>query len=124
MQIVSDCPLCKEHALHVMGKDEYETQQCINCGYVSSAKFKGEKKTNREYFKLTDEQKAWAKEAADRIWIPTIMTLPMGMIYPYNDKNKVMKWGYAMLVDIPKDKRENYPIEGTENQYYKTYRNN
>ena len=52
--IVSNCPLCEEHGLHVMGEDAVQILQCLNCGYVSSPKFMGTKNTNEEYQKLTD----------------------------------------------------------------------
>ena len=37
--IISNCPLCENHSLHLIGKDEYMMQQCIYCGYVSFEKF-------------------------------------------------------------------------------------
>ena len=40
MKIISDCPLCEQRSLHVLGEKEYQTQQCIHCGYVTSQKFK------------------------------------------------------------------------------------
>jgi len=114
-KIISNCPLCDEHSLHVIGEEE-ETQmmQCINCGYVSSSKFIGDKK-NKEYKKLTDDMKKWSIKKNDRIWIPTIMTLPVGMLYPINitvpnDKeDKVMKWAFAPMVEITEEEKEKYP---------------
>ena len=48
MQIILDCPLCDAHGLHVIGKNQYETRQCLNCGYASSAKYVGTRETNEE----------------------------------------------------------------------------
>ena len=40
-QIVSDCPLCGEHSLHNLNDGELKTQQCLNCGFVTSERYKG-----------------------------------------------------------------------------------
>ena len=42
--LISNCFLCEEHSLHVVGVEEAQVMQCINCGYVSSTKFIGKKK--------------------------------------------------------------------------------
>jgi hypothetical protein len=111
--IVSDCFLCGEHSLHVVGKEEAQIMQCINCGYVTSTKFIGTKETNEEYKKLPKDMKEWAVEKQNRIWIPSIMTLPIGMLYPVNIDNMVnhkteMKWAFAPMVKISEDEKENY----------------
>ena len=115
--IISNCPICEEHSLHLIGEEETQLMQCIWCGYVSSPKFVGTKDENEEYKKLTDDMKGWAKEALNRIWIPSMFTLPDGMIYPENEDGK-MKWKLADLVDVPKDERKNYPIEGSSDKFY------
>jgi transcription elongation factor Elf1 len=109
--IVSNCFLCEEHSLHVAGIEESQIMQCINCGYVTSTKYMGPKETNEEYKKLPDEMKKWSKWENNRTWIPTIMTLPIGMLYPFDNEDGEMKWGFAPMVDIPEDEKENYPDE-------------
>ena len=118
-KIISNCPLCEEHSLHVIGENDVEMQQCIFCGYVSSSKFKGTKDTSSEYEKLTDDMKRWSKEAIGRIWIPSIFTLPDGLIYP-DDVDGKMKWKLANMIDIPKEEQENYP-DGNGKFYEKMY---
>ena len=115
--IISNCPLCEEHSLHLIGEKESQLMQCIWCGYVSSPKFIGTKDENEEYQKLTGDMKEWSKEAINRIWIPSMFTLPGGMIYPENVDDK-MKWKLAELVDVPKDEQKNYPIEGQPDKFY------
>ena len=117
MNIVSNCPLCEEKSLHIIGKNEVETQQCISCGYVTAEKFKlndVKKEEHQEYKNLTKDMKNWAKVENDRIWIPTIMTLPIGMLYPQNVDNLVnhkteMKWHFAEMVKISEKEKEQYP---------------
>ena len=118
--IISNCPLCEEHSLHVVGEGNAEIHQCINCGYVSSPKYIGTKETNEEYQKLTDDMKKWAVEKNDRIWIPTMMTLPTAMLYPIDGEDGVMVWAYAPIIEIPEDKRKDYP-KPDGGYYDKTY---
>ena len=119
--IISNCPLCEEHSLHLIGEKESQLMQCIWCGYVSSPKFIGTRDENEEYQKLTDDMKTWSKEALGRIWIPSMFTLPDGMIYPENEGSE-MKWKLAELVDIPEEEQKNYPVgNGTDKFYDKRY---
>jgi len=106
--IISNCFLCEEKALHVAGTEEAQVMQCINCGYTTTSKFTGTKETNEEFKKLGEDMQAWAKEANGLVWIPTIITLPIGMLYPINI-NKEMKWNFAPMVDIPEEERKDYP---------------
>ena len=103
--IVSNCFLCGEHSLHVAGTEDAQVMQCINCGYVTSTKYAGTKETNEEFQKLGEDMKKWAKEENGRVWIPSIVTLPVGMLYPIDDDGK-MKWSFAPMVEIPEDERK------------------
>ena len=109
MKIISNCSLCEEHSLHVIEHDETTLMQCLYCGYATSDKFVGDKVINNEYKKLTEEMQSWAIEHDKRIWIPGIITLPEGMVYPIN-VNGELKWGYAKMVDIPEEEQKDYPI--------------
>ena len=122
MKIVSNCPLCEEHALHVLGEDELQTQQCIHCGYVTSDKLKLDgilKEDSSEYKKLTDEMKEWSTVKNDRMWLPTMMVLPFGMLYPMNDENGELQWAFSEMIDIPEEEQKNFPREDG-NGFYKT----
>ena len=100
--------MCEERALHVAGTEEAQVMQCINCGYTTSTKFTGTKETNEEFQKLGEDMKNWAVEKNGKIWIPSIITLPIGMLYPVNIKKK-MKWSFAPMVEISEEERENFP---------------
>ena len=108
--LISNCFLCGEKALHVAGTEEAQVMQCINCGYTTSTKFTGTKETNEEFQKLGEDMKNWAVEKQGKIWIPSIITLPIGMLYPINVK-KELKWAFAPMVEIPEDERKNFPNE-------------
>ena len=119
--IVSNCPLCEEHSLHVTGEGKMKTQQCINCGFATAEKFKGFKDdTNEAYTALTDEMKEWSKYANGRVWIPSIITLPFGMLYTLTvdnnvTHNKEMKWSWAEMIDIAEEDRKNKVEQMQEN---------
>ena len=109
--VIADCSLCEAHSLHIIGEGHLETQQCINCGYSSAEKLKGfQDDTNEAYKNLTEDMQRWSKYANGRVWIPTVMALPFGMLYPKNI-NEEMKWCWADMVDIPKGEQKNYPDE-------------
>ena len=119
--LISNCFLCGEKALHVAGTEESQVMQCINCGYTTSTKFKGIKADNEDFQKLGEDMKNWAKEKNGHIWIPSIITLPIGMLYPIKTKitdgigevgdtiKSVMKWAFAPMVEIPEDDRKDFP---------------
>ena len=108
--LISNCFLCGEKSLHVAGTEEAQVMQCINCGYTTSTKYTGTKETNEEFQKLGEDMKNWAVESNGKIWIPSIITLPVGMLYPV-DKDNEMKWSFAPMVDIPKEEQKNFPNE-------------
>ena len=108
--LISNCFLCDEKSLHVAGTEEAQVMQCINCGYTTSTKFTGTKETNEEFQKLGEDMKNWAVEKIGKVWIPSIITLPIGMLYPMNIK-KEMKWAFAPMVEIPEEERKNFPNE-------------
>ena len=108
--LISNCFLCEEKALHVAGTEDAQVMQCINCGYTTSTKFRGIKADNEEFQKLGEDMKNWAKEENGHIWIPSIITLPIGMLYPVNVK-KELKWSFAPMVEIPEEEKENFPNE-------------
>ena len=106
--LISNCFLCEEHSLHVAGTEEAQVMQCINCGYTTTTKFIGTKETNEEFQKLSEDMKKWSKEENNRVWIPSIITLPIGMLHPIDFEGS-MKWSFAPMVDIPKNEQKNYP---------------
>jgi len=115
--IISNCFLCGEKSLHVVGTEEAQVMQCINCGYTTSTKYIGTKETNEEFQKLGEDMKKWAKEENGRIWIPSIITLPVGMLYPI-DKDNEMKWSFAPMVEIPEEERKKYPNPNIPGKFY------
>ena len=107
--LISNCFLCGEHSLHVAGTEEAQVMQCINCGYTTSTKFTGKKETNEEFQKLGEDMKNWSIEKQGKIWIPSIITLPIGMLYPTNDEDGKMKWNFAPMVEITEEERREFP---------------
>lgn len=120
MGIISNCPLCGSHSLHMMN-DSMKTRQCINCGYATSDRLAT---TDHEPIinGLSEDMKKWHKVHNDVIWLPSFITLPLGMVFPLadeNDNGESMKWGFAPMIDIPEDEQHNYPIEGSDGEFHK-----
>ena len=115
--LISNCFLCGEHSLHVAGTEDAQVMQCINCGYVTSTKYIGTKETNEEFQKLGEDMKKWAKEENGRVWIPSIITLPVGMLYPIDIEDE-MKWSFAPMIDIPEVERKKYPNPNVPGKFY------
>ena len=115
--IISNCPLCGQHSLHVMGSGESQTQQCISCGYATTDRFLGTREDNEIYKTLPEEMQSWSVENNGRIWIPSMITLPFGTIYPINIDGE-MKWAVAQMISIPEDEQKNYPVEGQEGKFH------
>ena len=121
MKIVSNCPLCEEQSLHIIGDEgTMQTQQCINCGYATSDKFVGTKEDNEMYKTLPEEMQSWSKEVNGRVWIPSMITLPFGTLYPINIDGE-MKWAFAEMVDISEEEQKDYPVENGEGFYKQKY---
>ena len=106
--LISNCFLCEQKALHVAGTEEAQVMQCISCGYTTTTKYVGTKETNEEFKKLGKDMKKWAVENNGNIWIPSVIALPVGMLYPIDVKGD-MKWSFASMIEIPKEERENFP---------------
>ena len=115
--LVSNCFLCGEKALHVAGTEEAQVMQCINCGYTTSTKFKGIKADNEDFQKLGEDMKNWAKEENGYIWLPSLITLPVGMLYPIDVEGE-MKWSFAPMVEIPEEERKKYPNPNVPGKFY------
>ena len=115
--LISNCFLCGEKALHVAGTEDAQVMQCINCGYTTTTKFTGTKETNEEFQKLGEDMKNWAVESNGKVWIPSIITLPIGMLYPVNIK-KEMKWAFAPMVEIPEEQRKKFPNPSVPGKFY------
>ena len=115
--LISNCFICEEKALHIAGTEESQVMQCINCGYTTSTKFKGIKADNEDFQKLGEDMKNWAVEKNGKIWIPSVIALPVGMLYPIDIKKKI-KWAFALMVEIPEEDRKKYPNPSVPGKFY------
>ena len=116
-KIVLDCPLCGEHELQVITQNETKSMQCIGCGYSTTDKYRYENKPedNENYLELGDDMKKWAKLDSGYIWIPSVVTIPHGMLYPIEEKNEMI-WAFLPLVKISEEDKEKYKKD--DGSYY------
>tara|TARA_B100000073_G_scaffold325115_1_gene308615 strand:+ start:3316 stop:3852 length:537 start_codon:yes stop_codon:yes gene_type:complete len=117
-KVIIDCPLCGENELQVLKDDGKELMQCINCGYSTSDSMAGTKETCESYKDMDSNLKKWAREAKGYVWVPSVLNLDIGILYPVGENKENLKWGFAPLVQIPEEEQKNYPVgDGT---FYKT----
>ena len=111
MSVIIKCGLCGKKSLHINklegGKD---VRQCINCGYSSNSNLKGTMKENESFNNFSEFIKKYSKEDSGHIWYPSMINLPIGSLYPIEEKNQ-LKWALVKMVDIPEEDRKNYPDE-------------
>ena len=113
--LISNCPLCEEHSLNVVGEGDQRVMQCLNCGYVSTPEYIGSKDTNESFKKLDVDLQSWCKEDNGRIWLPVQFTLPFGILYPVKVDDK-MKWAFVEAIDVLEEEMEDY--KKPEGGYY------
>ena len=107
-KVVINCSLCNEKELQIIKDKDGGMLQCLNCGYMTSDIYDGDKENNESYKKLDDQMKKWAVESNGNIWIPSIVNLPLGILYPIDREGK-MNWAFAPIVIIPEEEQKNYP---------------
>jgi ribosomal protein L37AE/L43A len=116
-QVILECPLCGKKSLSIVDK-KTGYMQCLHCGYSSADKFKGNK-TNPEYEALSEDMKKMVIIEDNKIWIPSVLTLPFGIINPVL-VDKEMFWSFAPMIEIPENEKQNYP-DGHGGYYEKRY---
>ena len=120
-RIVTTCPLCGKKELQIL-EDKYRVIdgnpsrnfQCLSCGYSTNDDYKGDIETNEAYKATSETLKQWVKLADGYIWLPSVVNLPVGVLYPH-DGGEEMKWAFAPIVEIPEEEQKNYPVENKEN---------
>ncbi len=111
MKIQIKCPLCGSDELQVLTpQPNTKLMQCIGCGYSTSTELMGKKEENKNFQNFDDAIKKWSKEVNGYIWTPSIVHLPIGIIYPEANEEK-LTWFFARMIDIPEEEQEKYPKE-------------
>ena len=122
MEIKLDCTLCKgKRSVFLLSGDKLKTMQCLSCGYASSDRYLGTPEDSETYKKLNSDMQKMAILESDRIWIPSLLTLPGGLVSPINVEDKLL-WSVVPAVDIAEEEQENYP-NGEGGFYKKRYDN-
>ena len=119
MKITIECPLCGEKECQVVNDGGVRMMQCLSCGYSSNDHLTLPKEDNEHYNRMDDKLKEWSKEADGYVWLPTVLQLSTGILYPTSVDDE-MKWAHAPIVDIPEEEQKNYPVQGKEGEFYKT----
>jgi hypothetical protein len=123
MEIKIDCTLCSsKRSIFLLPDDKLKTMQCLSCGFASSDRYLGDQKDNEIYMSLTPEMKKMAVFESNRTWIPSLLTLPGGVLAPVHVEDTLF-WSVVPAIDIPEDERKDYP--NSDGGYYeRKYDNN
>jgi len=111
MKIQIKCPLCESDELQVLTpQPNTKLMQCISCGYSTSSQLMGTMEENEQFKRFDESIKTWSREVNGYIWTPSIVHLPIGIIYPEVDGDK-LNWNFAKMVEIPEEEQKDYPKE-------------
>ena len=114
------CPICSMNTALEEGEGSFLSWMCVNCGYTSSALYRKGSPALRNILN-TSPQLIRDRQVFDNersiVWIPTIIQMKTGMIYP-EEKNNVLVWRHAKVVEIPKEEQQSYPVPGKEGHFY------
>ena len=110
MSVIINCGLCGEKALHIhkIENADVDSRQCINCGYATNSNLAGTMESNTTYSNFSDFIKKYCKEEDNHIWFPSMINLPIGSLYPFEEENE-LKWAVVKMVDIPEEEQKDYP---------------
>ena len=117
------CPICKSKNCFEAIDTDVTSYLCLSCGYTSNSHLKQDSKSLEELMKTTPQL---AKDlqvydfTREIYWIPTVINMgDRGIIYPEGTTDS-WKWRYAKVVDVPEASQKDYPIPGTDGEYYTT----
>tara|TARA_Y100000593_G_scaffold95015_1_gene198302 strand:- start:44093 stop:44560 length:468 start_codon:yes stop_codon:yes gene_type:complete len=117
--IKTTCFLCDKESLTVENNPPAELMQCLYCGYSTTHELKNHPKKCKKFKTLDEKIQKWSVYLDKRIWIPSILSLNYGLVYPIEDEEVPwkMKWAFAPLVDVSEEDREKYTKP--DGSYYK-----
>jgi len=123
METKIDCSVCKSKNCFESIDKDVTSYLCLSCGYTSNSLLKQGSDSLEEVMKTTPQivKDLQIYDFAREIyWIPTVINMgDRGIIYPEGTTDN-WKWKYAKVVDISEELQKDYPIPGTDGEYYTT----
>ena len=123
METKIECPVCKSKNCFESIDKGVTSYLCLRCGYTSNSLLKQGSDSLEKIMKTTPQL---AKDlqvydyTREIYWIPTVINMgDRGIIYPEGTTGN-WKWRYAKVVDISEELQNDYPIPGTDGEYYTT----
>ena len=117
------CPICKSKNCFESIEKDVISYLCLSCGYTSNSLLKQESDTLEEVMKTTPQlvKDLQVYDFTREIyWLPTVINMgDRGIIYPEGTTDS-WKWKYAKVVDVTEASQKDYPIPGTDGEYYTT----
>ena len=123
MEIKINCPNCKSKNCFESIDKSVTTYLCLSCGYTSNTLLKQGTDSLEEVMKTTPQlvKNLQIYDFTREIyWLPTVINMgDRGIIYPEGTTDS-WKWRYAKVVDVPEASQKDYPVPGTDGEYYTT----
>ena len=123
METKITCPVCKSKNCFESIDNNITSYLCLRCGYTSNSLLK---ESSESLEKILETTPQLAKDlqifdsTRELYWIPTVINMgDRGIIYPEGTTDN-WKWKYAKVVDISEELQKDYPIPGTDGEYYTT----
>tara|TARA_Y100001963_G_scaffold150433_1_gene231522 strand:- start:250 stop:777 length:528 start_codon:yes stop_codon:yes gene_type:complete len=96
---------------------------CLSTGFMTTSYYKKDsnqlKNVMNQNPKLV-QQLQWEDKKTNLVWFPVFLNMgDLGMIYPEGNEHQWF-WKYAKVVDIPEEKRNDYPVPGKSGEFYET----
>ena len=94
---------------------------CMESGYTTKDSWKTGSEVIEKYEEHITQLMRDLKHEDDDLgltWYPSTMVTGTTMLYPKGETNEDWVWEVVKVVPIVGDERLNYPVPGTEDQYY------
>jgi len=100
--------------------DGSESYLCMESGFTSHENLINESEFQQRYEKNLTELMINCKivDSDNRVWYPTFMQLPGGMLYAEGESSQSWYWKVAQIIPLEGDERLNYPKVGKEDEYH------
>ena len=111
------CPVCGNNT----ALEESDSWMCATCGYMTTALYRKGSPALRNVLSTSPQliiDKQFFDEERSLVWIPTVIQMPAGMIYPEEQDDGELIWRHAKVIQIPEKEQSAFPVPGQENKFY------
>jgi hypothetical protein len=99
-----------------------KSRLCMESGYTSYDGFIVDSEPYEVFKKTTPQllQDLVKIDDENRVWFPITMHTPYGIFFPDGTTVDNWVWRIALIIPIPEEDKEKYPVLGSEGEYYES----